>query len=93
VQSNTVSSTHETLTSADTRVDPVFFLHHTQLDRLWWHWQSISPGRNQDYKGPASQGSHELANINDELDVGQLAPVVKVSEVLDPAFGSLCYGY
>jgi tyrosinase len=21
--------------------DPLFFLHHTNLDRLWWEWQSI----------------------------------------------------
>lgn len=22
--------------------DPVFFLHHTNLDRLWWKWQSAN---------------------------------------------------
>lgn len=22
--------------------DPVFFLHHTNLDRLWWEWQSAN---------------------------------------------------
>ena len=22
--------------------DPVFFLHHTNLDRLWWVWQSAN---------------------------------------------------
>ncbi len=20
--------------------DPIFFLHHTNLDRLWWNWQA-----------------------------------------------------
>lgn len=23
--------------------DPLFFLHHTNLDRLWWKWQQASP--------------------------------------------------
>lgn len=22
--------------------DPLFFLHHTNLDRLWWEWQSAN---------------------------------------------------
>lgn len=22
--------------------DPLFFLHHTNLDRLWWNWQSVN---------------------------------------------------
>lgn len=26
--------------------DPVFFMHHTNLDRLWWEWQQVdSPAR------------------------------------------------
>lgn len=23
--------------------EPLFFLHHTNLDRLWWNWQQASP--------------------------------------------------
>lgn len=23
--------------------DPLFFLHHTNLDRLWWNWQQVAP--------------------------------------------------
>jgi tyrosinase len=22
--------------------DPVFWLHHTYLDKLWWQWQSLN---------------------------------------------------
>ncbi|KAG7057420.1 amino acid transporter [Colletotrichum scovillei] len=25
--------------------DPIFYLHHTNFDRLWWEWQTSSPSR------------------------------------------------
>lgn len=32
--------------------DPLFFLHHTNLDRLWWQWQSASlPARLEEMGG------------------------------------------
>jgi tyrosinase len=34
--------------------DPVFFLHHAQVDRLWWIWQQKDPmNRMMEYLGPA----------------------------------------
>lgn len=33
--------------------DPLFFLHHTNLDRLWWQWQSVNlTARLNDISGP-----------------------------------------
>lgn len=23
--------------------DPLFFLHHANLDRIWWQWQNVDP--------------------------------------------------
>lgn len=31
--------------------DPLFFLHHTNLDRLWWEWQSKNASRLTDISG------------------------------------------
>ncbi|XEV03447.1 hypothetical protein FSHL1_008734 [Fusarium sambucinum] len=32
--------------------DPIFFLHHAQINRLWWIWQQKNPKqRNTDYSG------------------------------------------
>lgn len=32
--------------------DPLFFLHHTNLDRLWWQWQSADlPARLEQMGG------------------------------------------
>ena len=33
--------------------DPVFWLHHTYLDKLWWEWQSLNlSSRLTDLSGP-----------------------------------------
>ncbi|UQC81999.1 uncharacterized protein CLUP02_07485 [Colletotrichum lupini] len=32
--------------------DPIFYLHHTNFDRLWWEWQTSSPGRLYAMGGP-----------------------------------------
>ncbi len=33
--------------------DPVFWLHHTYLDKLWWQWQSLNlSSRLTDISGP-----------------------------------------
>ncbi|TDZ15806.1 N-acetyl-6-hydroxytryptophan oxidase ivoB [Colletotrichum orbiculare MAFF 240422] len=31
--------------------DPLFFMHHTNLDRLWWVWQSKNESRINDMSG------------------------------------------
>ncbi|KAH8670203.1 hypothetical protein BGZ60DRAFT_527687 [Tricladium varicosporioides] len=31
--------------------DPIFYLHHTNLDRLWWEWQSQNSSRLTDMTG------------------------------------------
>ncbi|KZL66551.1 amino acid transporter [Colletotrichum tofieldiae] len=31
--------------------DPLFFMHHTNLDRLWWEWQSKNTSRLTDMGG------------------------------------------
>ncbi len=42
--------------------DPLFYLHHTWLDRLWWLWQAEDPSeRLSEVKGP---------NIPPPLEVG-----------------------
>jgi tyrosinase len=32
-------------------VDPLFFMHHTNLDRIWWEWQSLNESRLTDMSG------------------------------------------
>lgn len=36
--------------------DPIFYLHHCNVDRLWWNWQQSNPAAAL----PASEASYEL---------------------------------
>ncbi|KAI4592726.1 hypothetical protein KJ359_010485 [Pestalotiopsis sp. 9143b] len=38
--------------STSPNVNPLFFMHHSQVDRLWWLWQQADPNaRNFDFSG------------------------------------------
>ncbi|KAH8596220.1 hypothetical protein B0O99DRAFT_571195 [Bisporella sp. PMI_857] len=74
--------------------DPIFFLHHSQLDRLWWKWQKQNPViRLSEYTGKSRNGSVEMAAMSDILPMGGLAPDMTVSTVMDTESEFLCYTY
>jgi tyrosinase len=33
--------------------DPLFFMHHANIDRIWSQWQAANPGKNPDLPGPS----------------------------------------
>ena len=33
--------------------DPVFFMHHANIDRIWSQWQAANPGKNPNLPGPS----------------------------------------
>ena len=33
--------------------DPIFFMHHANIDRLWSQWQAANPGKNPNLPGPS----------------------------------------
>jgi tyrosinase len=74
--------------------DPIFYLHHTMLDRMWWLWQQMDPSdRLLDYGGKAAANSTERAALTDLLHVSSLAPPVTVSEIMSTESTLLCYRY
>jgi tyrosinase len=80
--------------NADKDVDPLFFLHHTQLDRLWWLWQQRQPLQGlKAYGGHKHRHSMELATLEDDISMQGLAPSVRVESVMDSQGGLLCYSY
>ncbi|KAI1275445.1 hypothetical protein F5Y07DRAFT_409269 [Xylaria sp. FL0933] len=73
--------------------DPIFWLHHVQLDRLWWQWQQEDQARIWDYGGYRKQPTR-LVNLLDELNYGGLVDKkVLVKQAMDTRSGALCYKY
>lgn len=76
--------------------DPVFFLHHAQVDRVWWSWQTMVDERRWQYNGVARNDSTAEAGLGDILEFGYLlekGTAVKVEDVMDIEGGLLCYRY
>ncbi|KAK0264910.1 hypothetical protein B0A54_16166 [Friedmanniomyces endolithicus] len=74
--------------------DPLFFLHHTQLDRLWWLWQQRQPEKGLTaYGGHKERHSMKMASLEDEIGMRKLAPSIKVAQVMDLEGDFLCYRY
>ncbi|KAI8895488.1 hypothetical protein BC833DRAFT_601076 [Globomyces pollinis-pini] len=77
--------------------DPVFFLHHSNIDRLWWKWQKRNPMVANTYSGSlVSGGIDNGANLNNSMRFYGLDDDYLVKDVLDTTENSLlylCYDY
>ena len=63
----------ETMAGARSPDDPIFYLHHGNVDRLWAIWQLNNPGAEQ-YSladsGACDQGSHAFVDLNSPMHGG-----------------------
>lgn len=83
-------------------VDPIFYLHHANLDRVYWEWQSQNlAARLHDVSGsvellgPITGPNVTLAF---PIELGLLAPQVTIRDLMDikgvkSKTGVLCYDY
>ncbi|KAI8805524.1 hypothetical protein BJ742DRAFT_759397 [Cladochytrium replicatum] len=62
--------------------DPVFFLHHGYVDRLWWYWQTSCPAWARNFNGTGADSDHVLRPYTET-----------VSDVLSTTDGPFCYRY
>lgn len=73
--------------------DPLFWLHHCQMDRIWALWQSLDPRRQNDMAGTSSRPT----TLDTMLWMGFNAPDVPIRAVMDTVNqggdGILCYKY
>ncbi|KAJ2988179.1 hypothetical protein HDV02_005698 [Globomyces sp. JEL0801] len=71
--------------------DPVFFLHHRNVDRLWYVWQT----QNKDLAN--TFGGRGAVSTADMMPMYKLAKDIPVSELLNTvgggANGMMCYTY
>ncbi|PGH23715.1 hypothetical protein AJ80_02143 [Polytolypa hystricis UAMH7299] len=77
--------------------DPVFFLHHAQIDRVWsiWQWLDFEERREAAYGTltffnvpPTRNGT-----VDDLLDMGKLAPALPQRDIMSTIDGPFCYFY
>ncbi|KAH9229139.1 hypothetical protein K456DRAFT_1923934 [Colletotrichum gloeosporioides 23] len=80
--------------------DPLFYLHHTNLDRLWWSWQSRDLStRLSDISGPvvANDWTNEVdrnVTLDDTVYVGTSNITTRtVKQLMDVREELLCYTY
>ncbi|KAM7206587.1 tyrosinase-like protein [Naviculisporaceae sp. PSN 640] len=76
--------------------DPAFWLHHAQIDRVYWIWQNLDFQNRQGVNGTNTfldQPPSPATTVEDLLDLGHLAPPIKIKDVMNTVGGPLCYIY
>ncbi|KAF8802803.1 Di-copper centre-containing protein [Phlegmacium glaucopus] len=75
--------------------DPIFYLHHANLDRIWWNWQQVDPDRRlYDVSGRSSTTPpYQNITLDFGLDMGSFAPTKPIREVMDIYSEPMCYTY
>jgi len=80
--------------------EPLFWLHHAQLDRLWSNWQSLHPSNFFAFSG-VPLNTHNLtdprydlnASITYMMQYDRLSVPVPVSSTFDHSTPPFCYKY
>ncbi|KAG5761764.1 hypothetical protein H9Q72_010133 [Fusarium xylarioides] len=76
--------------------EPLFFMHHAQIDRLWWLWQKENSTRLTEYNGlykNINQTEQHEVSLDDVLMMGGIDEDLTVGDVMDTTKGPLCYTY
>ncbi|KAF8907517.1 Di-copper centre-containing protein [Mucidula mucida] len=79
--------------------DPLFFMHHAYLDKLWTEWQGDDESRINDLEDAGNETQSEpetgyvATNPGTVLSVYGILPDTTVGEVARTTGGYLCYTY
>ncbi|KAF2494294.1 Di-copper centre-containing protein [Lophium mytilinum] len=77
--------------------DPVFWLHHGMIDRVWWTWQNLDVEKRKTAisgtltvnNSPPSRN----ATLDDFIDLGINAGPIKIRDAMSTIAGPFCYVY
>lgn len=81
--------------------DPIFYLHHANLDRVWWSWQMRDPeARLKDISGPIvmmDYNNEQAGNVTLDFPMtmwmGADKEDITVQDTMDIKGDYLCYDY
>ncbi len=78
--------------------DPLFYMHHAQIDRIWALWQSLHPAHLYQMEGPTYPNGTGTTYLNSTMEMAPfIGPDRPIREVMDTknrdGQGILCYVY
>ncbi|KAH6908710.1 hypothetical protein BKA70DRAFT_1400292 [Coprinopsis sp. MPI-PUGE-AT-0042] len=76
--------------------DPLFYLHHGNLDRIWWNWQTAKPStRMYAISGNTNSSSPSSPQLTLDylMPFTTLSAPVRVEGVMDTTSASWCFNY
>jgi tyrosinase len=82
--------------AANSPGEPLFFLHHGNLDHIFWLWQQKDlKTRLKQVGGPVVPFDYSGTNVTlgFEINMGRLAGNTTLRSLLDTKGGTLCYTY
>jgi tyrosinase len=86
--------------------DPLFYLHHAMVDKIWYDWQSRDPINVRSFDGGSVQqtgsldaykqypnGGPPYLSLESIMPTDGMFPEVTIGDVMDTTGGFLCYVY
>ncbi|CAI6335949.1 unnamed protein product [Periconia digitata] len=80
--------------------DPIFYLHHSMIDRVWWMWQSLDVKKRTSAEGIAGTGTFMNqppspdTTLDTEINLGFAAGSPKtMRDLMSTTAGPFCYIY
>ncbi|MCJ1387631.1 hypothetical protein MMC18_000474 [Xylographa bjoerkii] len=77
--------------------DPMFWLHHAQIDRVWWIWQNQNIAARLDQVSSTitinNQPPSRNGTLQDTVNLGVNAPPMAMSNLVSTIAGPFCYIY
>nr|ATU82297.1 tyrosinase [Macrocybe gigantea] len=75
--------------------DPLFYLHHANLDRIWWLWQQEDASKRlYQISGRSTvEPPYKNVTLDFPLDMVDEAEVLRIKDVMDIRRRPLCYEY
>ncbi|KAN0131516.1 Di-copper centre-containing protein [Lactarius tabidus] len=86
--------------------DPLFWMHHSMVDKIWYDWQNRDPKNAKSYFGGSVQyldslasynqypnGAPPFLNLSSTMPADGMFPEVTIGDVMNTTSGILCYVY
>ncbi|KAF8178229.1 tyrosinase [Pholiota molesta] len=74
--------------------DPLFYLHHANIDRIWWNWQQMVPERLYEMSGSSTYPPTVNVTLDHPLQLSKsLGPTIPLWKVMNIHSEYNCYTY